>query len=118
MNNIKQFNSFKTSYKELKRNEDKRFLIEFYHYDLPSMPTISVLDNVTEVMMFFDEMEREEYITIRTLKDNTDIYFSKKSYNTNLSNGCVVFSSKNDDKTHCLISFPEVVSKTNTDYEK
>ncbi len=105
MTKVMPFNNFKTSYTELKNNTRNRFLIEFYHHDFPSEPTLSVLDNVLEVV--FDRIEGESYISIRLFSDTTDITFKSGSYHTNLSNGDVVFSSKHDNETYCLISFPQ-----------
>ncbi|GGN64581.1 hypothetical protein GCM10007971_32600 [Oceanobacillus indicireducens] len=108
MSKIKQFNSFLTSFKELNRNFNscKKVLIEFYHYDMPSEPTVSVLNYMDEII--FDEIDGERSIEIR-FSGGTDVCFREQLHNTNLSNGSVVFSSKHDDETYCLISFHEEV---------
>lgn len=100
--NVKQFNSYLTSYKELKRNIHKRFLLEFYHHDMPSEPTVSTLCKVLDI--FHDDSDGEMYINIR-FYDGTDVHFKETIYNTNLTNGQVAFGSKQDDETYCLISF-------------
>lgn len=108
MSNIKQFNSFQTSYKELDRqfNSCKRFLIECYHHDMTSEPTVSILNHVED--LFFDMVDGEMVIQFR-FEGGTDVCFKESSHHTNLSNGDVVFSSKHDDKTYFLISFHEGV---------
>lgn len=107
MSKIMQFNNFKTSYNELKNNSRKRYLVEFYHHAFPGEPVISVLDNIYEISS--DEIESESFISIKTFMGNTDITFRSNEYETNLSNGHVVFASKYDNDTYCLISFHEEV---------
>lgn len=101
---IKQFNSFLTSYKELNKNfnQRKRFLIECYHHDDQSEPSVSVLNGVEDLM--FDDIDGEKHISIRFI-GGTDVCFREKIHLTNLSNGDVVFSSKHDNETYYLISF-------------
>lgn len=105
MTKVMQFNSFKTSYHELNKNLSSRFLIEYYHHAHPGEPVISILDNVYEVVT--TEIEGDTHITIKTFSETSDISFTSGEYETNLSNGYVVFASKHDNETHCLISFPD-----------
>lgn len=107
MSKVMEFNNFKTTYNELKSNTRKRFLIEFYHHTSPGDPVLSVLDNVYEVASC--EIEGETYITIKTFSETTDVTFTSGVYETNLSNGYVVFASRYDNRTYCLISFHEEV---------
>ena len=104
MSKVKQLNNFNTSYKTLNKNFNQlnKFLVECYHHDMPSEPTVSVLNYVEDVL--FDEVDGEKIITIR-FEGGTDVHFKEELHYTNLSNGCVVFSSRKDDETYWLISF-------------
>lgn len=104
MSKIATFPSFIPSYKRLKENKDNVYIVEFYHRDMPSEPTVSIINSVEEV---FADFEDETYISIR-FKGGTDLAFTSESYHTNLSNDAVVFSSKFDDETYCIIEFRKV----------
>lgn len=84
----------------------KRFLIECYHHDSPSEPTVSILNFVEDLMI--EDVGEEKSISIR-FDGGTDVCFREDLHHTNLSNGSVVFSSKHDDETYYLISFHEGV---------
>ncbi|GAA0344136.1 hypothetical protein ACW0TQ_07955 [Oceanobacillus sp. M60] len=101
MAEIKQFNSFPVSFNRLKGFTNQKVLAEYYHHDVPSEPSVSVL-NVAEYVSFLD-FETENFIGIR-FADGTNVDFSSQIYNTNLSNDSVVFSSKNDEETYCIIT--------------
>lgn len=103
MKKVIQFNSFKTSYKRLLENKHNIYVVEFYHHDMPSQPTVSIVSLVSDV---FAEFNDETYISIR-FNGGTDLTFTNESYTTNLSNECVVFSSKHNDETYCIIEFRE-----------
>lgn len=101
MSKIATFPSFIPSYNRLKENKGHVYIVEFYHRDMPSEPTVSIINSVEEV---FADFEDESYISIR-FEGGTDLIFTSESYHTNLSNDAVVFSSKFDDETHCIIQF-------------
>ncbi len=103
MTNVAAFQSFIPSYKRLKENENNVYIVEFYHRDTPSEPTVSIINSVSEVFANFDE---DSYISIRFV-GGTDLSFTSESYNTNLSKNAVVFNSKYDDDTFCIIEFKE-----------
>lgn len=105
MATVTQFPSFKTSYKRLKENKYRSFLVEFYHYDNRSEPTLSIFSLVSEITIY--EIDNEKLIGIRFV-GGTDLTFRESIYNSNLSNDDVVFSSKFDDETYCIISFSEM----------
>lgn len=105
MSKIAPFPSFVPSYNRLKQNKDQVYIVEFYHRDMPSEPTVSIINSVSEVFAYFDD---EAYISIRFV-GGTDLTFASESYFTNISGDAVVFSSKHDDETYCLISFHEEV---------
>lgn len=95
------FPSFKTSFSELVKKKGRRVLVEFYHNDVPSEPTVSILSNIADV--FHDVIEGDDYISIRFI-EGTDLSFSSDIYSSNLSNGTVVFGSLVDSGTYCVIS--------------
>lgn len=93
---------FQNSYNKLEDNANNVYLVELYHRDMPSQPTVSIVDQVSEV--FSDIGADESYISIRFV-GGTDLTFTSESYNTNISNNAVIFSSKFDDETYCIIEF-------------
>lgn len=101
MTKVVAFPSFLPSYNKLRENEDDTYIVEFYHKDMPSEPTVSIINSVSEVFADFDD---EPYISIRFV-GGTDLTFTSEGYHTNLSDDAVVFSSKHDDETYCVISF-------------
>lgn len=101
MSNVATFPSFIPSYKRLVENKNNVYVVEFYHRDMPSEPTVSIINLVSEVFAEFDD---EPYISIRFV-GGTDLTFTSENYHTNLSDDDVVFSSKYDDETYCVIEF-------------
>lgn len=102
MSNVTNFPSFVPSYKRLTENKDRVYIVEFYHgEDTPSEPTVSIINSVTDVFADFDD---EPYISIR-FEGGTDLTFTQESYSTNLSHGAVVFASKHESETYCIIEF-------------
>lgn len=102
---VTNFPSFVPSYKRLKENKERPFLIEFYHNDYQSEPTISIIDLASKI--FMDDLDGEKTINIQFI-GGTDLTFRESIYNSNLSNNDVVFSSRFDDETYCIISFSEM----------
>ncbi|MED2940690.1 hypothetical protein [Cytobacillus horneckiae] len=101
MAEIKQFNSFPVSYCRLSDDFlNQRVLAEYYHHDMPSEPSISVLGVLTDVFISNDD---DGYINLR-FENGTDISFKKENYLTNISNEEVVFTSKYDSETYCIIT--------------
>jgi len=101
MTNVAAFPSFITSYNRLKENADNVYIVELYHQDRMSEPTVSIINSVSEVFADFDD---EPYISIR-FDGGTDLTFTSESYFTNLSGDAVVFSSKYAYETCCIIEF-------------
>lgn len=102
MHKVIPMNNFKTSAKRLEDFVGQVCLAEYYHHDVRSEPTVSILSEVTEV--FYGEDGAEPYIALR-FSDGTDLTFTSVVYNTNISNEAVVFGSKRDLETHCIIQF-------------
>lgn len=100
MSKVLSFNNFKTSAKQLESFVGHVCLVEYYHNDVSSEPTVSILNKIEDV--YYGEDESERHISIR-FSEGTDLSFSNEAYETNLSNGVVVFGSKHDDETYCLI---------------
>lgn len=103
MSNIAVFPSFIPSYNMLLENKEKIYVVEFYHRDVPSEPTVSIINKVDEIFAHFGD---DAYISIR-FAGGTDLSFNADSYHTNISDNTVVFSSKYDDETYCFIEFKE-----------
>src|SRR5690625_2897656 len=104
MTKVTKFPSFVSSYRYLEENKGEVTLVEFYHHDMPSEPSVSVVDHMDSV--FTDNIEGSMHIGIR-FDGGTDLSFDDKNYNTNISNGSVIFSSKHDNETNCIIDFME-----------
>lgn len=101
MSTVTPFPSFKGSYKRLKENQNNIYVVEYYHRDMPGEPTFSIVDSISGI---FSKIGDDSYISIR-FDGGTDLTFTEENYNTNLSDGDVVFSSKFDDETYCIIEF-------------
>src|SRR5690625_7993812 len=99
MSNSATFHYLIPSYKKFEVNADNVFVVEFYRRDTASEPTVSIINAVSDVFAAFDD---EPYISIRFV-GGTDLTFTGESYFTNLSGDAVVFSSKHDDETYCII---------------
>src|SRR5690625_1045653 len=104
MEKVTRFPSFAPSYRTLKENQSELVLVELYHHDVASEPSLSVITHMDSV--FTGNIEGSTYIGIR-FDGGTDLSFSDKNYNTNISNGAVIFSSKHDIDTYCIIDFME-----------
>jgi len=100
--NITNFPSFKPSFKKLKLNAKKRYSMQFYHHDFNSEPFLHV-DAYAQFVRMEEISEHGLIITIIT--PDTLITFSEKNHSTNISGDSVVFSSKHDDETYCIIDF-------------
>lgn len=84
------------------KNDLTKVNIEFYHHDFQSEPFLHLEASVKNVSI---EQVEEHGKVISILTPETLFSFSERNYHTNLSNDDVVFSSKKDDETYCLISF-------------
>lgn len=105
MSNIKTFNNFQTSYRKMIENASNdltKILIEFYHHDFQSEPFLVVSGHAETIRM--EEVEEYGKIINITTKENI-LTFTERNYHTNLSNNAIVFSSKFDDETYCIIEF-------------
>lgn len=103
MSKVMDFPSFIPSYQMLLKNKEKVYVVEFYHRDTPSEPTVSIINKVDEIFADFND---EPYISIRFV-GGTDLTFTEDSYFTNISKNTVVFSSKVDEETYCFIEFKQ-----------
>lgn len=105
MSKVLSFNNFQTSYKKLiqqAENDLTKINIEFYHHDFQSEPLLHIESDVENVI--FEDVEGHGKV-ISILTTEATFSFSERNYHTNLSNDAVVFSSKHDDETHCIIDF-------------
>lgn len=105
MAEIKQFNSFPTSFKKINDslgNGIPKINVEYYHHDFQDEPLLHIEAHLEGVRQDFIE-DHGHIISILTKE--TTIVFTENNYHTNLSNDDVVFSSKNDDETYCIITF-------------
>ncbi|OAK70052.1 hypothetical protein [Lederbergia galactosidilytica] len=100
-----EFNNFQTTFNRLTRQAKNKLLkinIEFYHHDSASEPFIHVEADIERIFM---EIAEPHGKVITILTQETTFSFTERNHHTNLSNDDVVFSSKNDDETFCIISF-------------
>lgn len=99
--------AFKKSYARMRKvfreTIGVRFNIEYYHFDVDSEPVISIDAEAERLVLDYVD---EHGLVISILTKETIVSFSEKNYTTNLcSDNSVVFVSKNDKKTHCIIQF-------------
>lgn len=104
MAKVANFPSFVSSYRALKANQGDLVLVELYHHDVMSEPSLSIVSHMDSV--FADNIEGTTHIGIR-IDGGTDLSFNDKNYNTNISDGAVIFSSKHDSETYCIIDSME-----------
>ncbi len=100
-----EFNNFQTTFNKLTRqakNDLLKINIEFYHHDFESEPFIHVEADVENISIENVDLNGK---VITILTNETAFSFTERNHYTNLSNDDVVFSSKNDDETYCIISF-------------
>ncbi|MEN2467993.1 hypothetical protein [Ornithinibacillus sp. JPR2-1] len=100
-----QFNSFQTTYNKLLKNainDLTKVNIQYFHHDFQSEPFLHVEAKVENVML---EHVETHGLVITVLTPETTFTFTERNYYTNLSNDAVVFSSKNDGETYCIIEF-------------
>jgi len=101
---VTEFPSFKKGFERLKEFVDEMCLVEFYHHEMPGVPSISVVGRIDSV--FSDYIEGLSHIGMR-LDGGTDLNFDNGNYKIIFSNGSVIFSSKHDNETYCIIDFME-----------
>lgn len=99
--------AFKKSYARMREvfreTTGVRFNIEYYHFDDDSEPVISIDAEAERLVL---DYVPEHGLVISILTKESIIGFSEKNYTTNLgSDNSVVFASKNDNETHCIIQF-------------
>ncbi len=105
MAEIKQFNSFQTSYKKLQEGlniSTTKINVEYYHHDFQSEPFLHIEAHVDMVKLDFIG-DHGQVISIFT--PELTLVFTENNYHTNLSNDSVVFGSKHDEETYCIIQF-------------
>lgn len=103
--NIKQFNNFQTSYRKMIANASIDLLkinVEYYHHDFQSEPFLHIEGHIENITL--DHIEEYGHV-ISVFTKETTLSFIESNYHTNLSNDCVIFSSKFDDETYCIIQF-------------
>ena len=96
--------SYLASYEKIKEQTDEgiKFFIEFYHQDDQGEPFLFT--------SFYSDRIKLDHVSghgmiINIFSKEITASFSQKKYNTNVSDGSVVFSSKNDVETYCVIDF-------------
>ncbi|WP_077317617.1 hypothetical protein [Virgibacillus proomii] len=99
--------AFKKSYAKMREivreTVGVRFNIEYYHFDDDSEPVISIDAEAERLVL---DYVPEHGLVISILTKESIISFSEKNYITNLSSdNSVVFASKHNDETHCIIQF-------------
>lgn len=99
--------AFKKSYARMREvfreTTGVRFNIEYYHFDDDSEPVISIDAEAERLVL---DYVPEHGLVISILTKESIISFSEKNYITNLSSdNSVVFASKHNDETHCIIQF-------------
>lgn len=87
---------------EMAKLEYLNINIQFYHHDYQSEPFM-LIEGKVKSLLLDDVIGYGETIDITTAE--LLISFNEKSYYTNISSDAVVFSSKNDDETYCIIEF-------------
>jgi hypothetical protein len=105
MSNITNFPAFTSSYKKLKEESENKLLrifIEFYHHDFQSEPFMYLEGSVQTISM--EEIEEHGKV-INIITSETILSFTERNYHTNISGDAVVFSSKDDNETYCIIEF-------------
>lgn len=105
MTNVAVFSSFIPSYRKLKhlsRNGVLNIFIQYFHHDDQSEPFLFLEGEVSSLKL--DEVEGHGKIISITTPESM-FTFSERNYLTNISGDAVVFSSKNDNETYCIIEF-------------
>lgn len=105
MTKVMHFNNFNTSFQKLldkAKNELLKINIEFYHHDEQSEPFLFIEGKV-ETLTIEEEEGYGKIISITT--SESMFFFTERNYLTNISGDAVVFSSKNDNETYCIIEF-------------
>lgn len=102
MYNNTNLSTFGQSFKQLKKNFDMKFFIHFYHHNANSEPFLHI-DGYIENLSI--ERVDEHGFAINILTHETILVFTEQNYFSNISGESVVFSSKHDDGTHCIIEF-------------
>jgi hypothetical protein len=107
MSELQSSEVFQKSYERMKgifqENDLVRFNIEYYHFDTDSEPVISIDAEAEKLVL---DYVPEHGLVISILTKESIISFSEKNYTTNLgSDNSVVFASKHNDETHCIIQF-------------
>lgn len=105
MNNVAVFSSFIPSYKKLQQlshNKDLNIFIQYFHHDDQSEPFLFLEGKVDSLRL--DEVEEHGKIISITTPESM-FTFTERNYLTNISGDAVVFSSKNDNETYCIIEF-------------
>ncbi|MBU9711112.1 hypothetical protein [Evansella tamaricis] len=105
MNNIKQFNSYQTTFNKLIKQANNDLIkinIAYYHHDYQSEPFLHIEAHIENVHIE-ETIDYGKIITIHT--NEVALSFFEKNYLTNISGDAVVFSSKHDEETYCIIEF-------------
>lgn len=104
MTKITNLPTFTTSYKALKENIGELVLVELYHQDIVFDPVVSVVSQLNATFNANDE--GISHINLR-IDGGTDLKFNSDNFDTGISDGAVVFLSKHDEGTYCVIDFME-----------
>jgi len=105
MSNIATFSAFVPSYRKLQQlsyNKVLNIFIQYFHHDDQSEPFLYLEGEVNSLRL--EEVEEQGKIISITTPESM-FTFSERNYLTNISGDAVVFSSKNDNETYCIIEF-------------
>lgn len=94
--------NFRDAYESLKEMEDWKFYIHLYHHDFSGEPQLTVGSYIETLRL---DYVSDHGLIITIITTETTLSFSEKNYTVNTSNGDIVFVSKHDDETHCIIEF-------------
>lgn len=94
--------NFQRAYLKLKKEDETKFYIEFYHNDDPTEPNASINSYTESIILDF--VEDHGYI-VSIFTEETIIGFSEKNYEVTVSDDVVVFTSKHEDNTYFVIHF-------------
>ncbi|MBT2600916.1 hypothetical protein J7E18_16405 [Oceanobacillus sp. ISL-73] len=105
MSKVLNLNSFNRTYKKIVEKADNDLIklnVEFYHHDFQSEPILHMEAKIQNVL--FDK-SRDDGSVITIMTNESYLSFTEKNYYTNLSGDDVVFSSKHNAETYCIIQF-------------
>lgn len=92
----------KKAYQHLKDNSDMKFSIEYYHHNNQSEPFLSSMSDVEVVRL---ECVDGDELIVSVMTPELIVSFGEMDWKVSIGEDYVVFSSKEDNETHCIINF-------------